>query len=88
MACSPVGDEFEYGNFSSDVGNNISSRVEKIIVVESYNFVEPDVPIPPMCLVSTQRRQRRHMAVARRKASICHSVEIANSYVPYSTEYM
>ena len=53
---------------SPDVGNYIGSRIKQVKADGAINRYK--------C-----RRQRRQMAAARRKASVCHVVILANSYI-------
>ena len=55
---------------SLDVGKDIGSRIEQFKVDEPINLGNKAVPTFLRCTVSAMRRQRRQMAVARRKASV------------------
>ena len=58
------------GGTSLDVDNDIGSRIEQSKVDEMINLGDIDVPVSSERSVSSMRRQRRHMAAVRRKASV------------------
>ena len=55
---------------SLNVGNDIGSCTEQANVEKSYHLVVPDVPSSLRSSVYLQRRQLRHLAAARHKASV------------------
>ena len=58
------------GGISLDVDNDIGSRIEQSKVDEMINLGNTNVPVSSERSVSSMRRQRRHMAAVRRKASV------------------
>ena len=71
-----------YDSESLDVGNDMGSRIEQVKVDDPIDLGDGNIPCTLKRTVSSARRQRRQMAAARRKASVCHVVILANSYIP------
>ena len=84
MADNSPGDEFELSNSATDVGNDISSCLEHAKVEKANHLVGSDVPPSLRSSVSFQRRQRRQVAAARRKASVMSLAILAISYIHWS----
>ena len=64
---NPLGEVFELRNTSSDVDQNISSRIER--TSSSRNHGDTIYPTPEGCKVSWKRLPGRQVATVKRQAS-------------------